>query len=327
MPSKHLLFVAAACALSLSLAACGGASSDSDPPPPIPEGAHYGYVVSGVSVPTTEKERSQFGLDLGSGKSKALDGIVDNKLGGLTELLSAGVDIKSAVDKAVNTGSILLLVDFQTKDLANSTAAGFGVKIGDTATATPAPCTDPSDTVCGHHLDGHGMFTVAAGSPTDAVVGGKIVGGAFTGGPGDVTLQLSLGGGTPLTLNLLRARIQATISPTGIMNATIGGLLTQSEIMAELIPLIQTQVNTLLGQSCTPVQGQPCNCTGAAARLIIAADTNFDCQLTTDEILAFPAVSGALAPDVCTTSSCTKPDGVSVGVQVQAVKAAFPGEM
>jgi hypothetical protein len=324
MPSKHLYFVAAACAFPLSLAACGGGSSDNEIPV-IPEGAHYGYVVSGVSVPTTEKERSQFGLDLGALKSKALDGIVDNKLGGLTELLSAGVDVQGAVTNAVDTGSILLLIDFQTKDLANSSAAGFGVEIG--ATATPMPCTDMNDTTCRHHLDGHGSFTVAASSPTDAVVGGKIVGGAFTGGPGDVTVQLSLGGGAPLTLNLLRARIQATISPTGIMNATIGGLLTQSEITTALIPVIQSQANTLLAQSCTPVPSQPCSCTGAAAGLIISADTNFDCQLTTDELLAFPPVSGALAPDVCTTSSCTKPDGVSIGVQVQAVKAAFPGVM
>jgi len=323
MPSKHLFFVAAACAFPLSLAACGGSDSNTDTQP-VPEGSHYGYVISGVTVPTSDQVRGQISLDLGSMTSEKLDGVPDNKLAGLFTLLSAGVDVQAAVNQAVNTGGILLLVDFQTTDLANTSKAGFSVKVA--ASATPAPCTDLTDMVCRHHLDGHGMFTVDTSASADGYVSGKIVGGAFTGGPGDVTLQLSLGA-APITLNLLRARIQATISPTGIMNANIGGLLSQSEITTGLVPVVQTQANALLTTSCTPVAGHPCNCVGAAAQLIIAADTNFDCQLSSDEILAFPAVKAALAPDVCTTNACTTPDGVSIGVQVQAVKAAFAGVM
>src|SRR3954470_8728500 len=112
MPAKHLYFVAAACALPLSFAACGGSSGNHDDPLPVtPEGSHYGYVVSSVSVPTVAKEKEQFGLDLGGMNSKKLDGIPDNKLGGLLVLLSSSVDIKSAVKKAIDTGTILLLVD------------------------------------------------------------------------------------------------------------------------------------------------------------------------------------------------------------------------
>jgi hypothetical protein len=183
-----------------------------------------------------------------------------------------------------------------------------------------------NDATCRHHLDGHGSFTVAADSPSDAVVGGKIVGGAFAGGPGDVTVQLSLGGATPITMSLLRARVQATISPTGIMNATIGGLLTQSEIMTSLIPVIQVQANNFLTQNCTGT-GPMCGCTSDGAKLLASLDTSGDCKLSIEEILAFSAVMSALSPDVCTMSSCAKPDGVSIGVQVQAVKAAFPGVM
>lgn len=323
MPSKHSIFVAAACAFPLSLAACGGGGSSGDTPI-TPEGAHYGYVVSGLALPTTEKVKAKVSLDLGGTNSSKLDGVPDNKLAGALELLAGFTDIQTTVDKAVNMGTILLLVDFQTKDLANSSAAGFGVKIADSV--TPAPCANLSDMTCRHHLDGNGMFTVAADSPTDAVVPGKIVGGAFTGGPGDVTVQLSLGGSTPVTLSLLRARIQATISPTGIMDATIGGLLTQSEINMNLVPVITAQANTVLMQNCTG-SGPMCGCTGLGATALIGSDTNHDCQLSNDEILAFPGVSLALAPDVCTTDSCTKPDGVSIGLQVQAVKAAFAGVM
>src|SRR5882672_41223 len=260
MPSKHLYFVAAACAYPLSLAACGGSGSDNETPI-LPEGTHHGYVVSAVSVPTTSKEKADFGLDLGGLKSKALDGITDNKLGGLFQTLSGFIDINTAVSKAIATGTILLLVDFQTKDLANSSAAGFGVELG--AMPNPPACTDMNDMTCGHHLDGHGSFQIAAGSPTDAVVGGKIVGGAFTGGPGDVTVQLALGGGTPITLSLVRARVRATISATGITDVNIGGLLTKTEIDTGLIPVLAVQVNDLLTQNCAP-SGTGCNCTGAA---------------------------------------------------------------
>jgi hypothetical protein len=325
MPSKHMFFVAAACAFPLSLAACGGGGGGGDDTQPPPEGAHYGYVISGISVPTTEKQKADFSLDLGGRSSSKLDGVHDNQLGGLIETLSAFVDIQTPVSKAVDTGSILLLVDFQTTDLANSGNAGFGVKIG--ATAMPPPCTDSTQTVCGQHLKGTGMFTLASDSSTTGVVSGKIVGGAFTGGPGDVMVQLAIGGGTPITLSLMRARVQATISPTGIMNATIGGLLLQSELTTTLVPVLQGQIATFLTQNCTGSPPPTCGCTGDGALFLISLDTNHDCTVSSDELINNMSVQTALAPDVCTTSSCTKPDGVSIGVQVQAVKAAFSGVM
>jgi len=320
MPSKHSFFVAAACALPLSIAACGGSDGGGDTPV-TPEGQHYGYVVNKVSVPTTDKEKLQFALDLGGTKSSKQDGVPDNRLGGAFELLSGFADINGAINTAVGMGTIILLVDFQTKDLANSSAAGFGVKIG--AMPSPPACTDMTDTTCGHHLDGHGSFQFAADSPTDAVVAGKIVGGAFTGGPGDVTVQLALGGGMPITLSLLRARVQATISATGIMDANIGGLLTKTEIDTALIPVLAVQANAILTQGCTH-SPQGCTCTGAAL-FLIGADADMDCQLSNDELISFTAAM--LAPDVCTMDSCATPDGVSIGVRVQAVKAAFPGVM
>ena len=322
MPSNHSFFVAA-CALPLSLAACGGSSGGGETPV-IPKGPHYGYVVSGVSLPITNKEKTDFALDLGGTKSSKQDGVPDNKLGGLFQTLAGFVDLNATVNTAVDTGSILLLVDFQTEDLANSSAAGLSVKVG--TMPNPAACTDMNDTTCRHHLDGHGSFQIDTTNSADGAVGGKIVGGAFTGGPGDVTLQIAATGTTPIMLNLLRARVRATISPTGIMNADIGGLITKAEISTELAPVILPQANDLLTQSCAPAGGD-CHCTGTAAGFLIPADTNMDCQLSADELLAFGPIASALAPDVCTTDSCATADGLSIGVRVQAVKAAFPGVM
>jgi len=323
MPSKHSFFVAAACALPLSIAACGGSDGGGDTPV-IPEGQHYGYVVSSVSLPITNKQKTDFALDLGGTKSSKQDGVPDNKLQGLFALVSAAVDLQTAITKAVDSGTIILLVDFQAKDLANASAAGFGVKIG--AMPTPAACTDASDMTCRHHLDGHGSFQIDTSASSDGVVAGKIVSNAFTGGPGDVTVQLALSGTAPITLNLLRARVQATISPTGIMNANIGGLALPAELKAQLGPVLESQVAPILAQSC-PGAAPDCACTGTAATFLIAADANHDCHVTADEIFAYPLISQQLSPDVCTTDSCTTADGLSIGVQVQAVKAAFAGVM
>src|SRR5579859_4865306 len=115
MSSKHSFYAAVACALPLSLVACG--SSDNSDAPPIPEGAHYGYVISQASIPTTTKEVTDFGLDLGSKTSSKQDGVVDNQLGQALSFLSGMVNIQGTVTTAIDQGDIILLVDVQTADL------------------------------------------------------------------------------------------------------------------------------------------------------------------------------------------------------------------
>lgn len=327
MPFKHSFHVAAACALPLSFAACGGSSED---PPIIPQGPHYGYVVSGVTLPKNSTEAIPMGLDLGSMTSSKLDGAPDNKLGKLIGTLAGpGVNLplQPTVDTAVSHGDIILLIDVQTEDLQNSKAAGFGVKIG--TMPSPAACTGASDTVCGHHLDGHGSFQIAPSSPTDAVVGGKITSGAFTGGPGDVTLQVALGSTTPISLDLIHARVQATIKSDGTLTATVGGLVTLDAVRMQLGPVLQTQVMSLITTECTGGTGL-CNCPdNSTANLLLGLglDADHNCMITTDELLNYSVVKAALVPDSCSKDSCSSPDALSIALPVQAVKATFPGAM
>jgi len=327
MPSKHSFHVAVACALPLSLAACGGSSNEE--PPIIPEGPHYGYVVSGVTLPKTASEAVQMGLDLGSMTSSKQDGANDNKLGRLIgTLISPPVklSLQPAIDSAVNRGDIILLIDVQTEDLQNSSAAGFGVKIG--SMPNPAACTDANDMTCGHHLDGHGSFQIAASSPTDVAVAGKITSGAFSGGPGNVALQVALGGGAPLTLNLIHARVHATIKTDGTLAATVGGVVTQDQLNNQLGPLIQMQLMSLL-TACTGGTGL-CNCpTDSQANLLLGLglDADHNCMISTDEVLNFSVTKSLLVPDSCSKDSCSAPDAISIGLPVQAVKATFPGAM
>lgn len=330
MSSKPLFFAAVACALPVSLAACGS-SSDSDTLP-VPEGPHYGYVVSKASVPTTNKQRTDYGLDVGSKTSSKPDGVVDNVIGGVLATLSGfGFNVQATVDTAVDQGSIILLVDLQTQDLKNSNAAGFGVKIG--SMPVPPAC-DPggTDMVCRHHLDGHGSFSIAADSPTDAVVAGKIVNGAFTGGPGDVALQIAIGSTTPINLNLLHARVQGTIDATNnTVTANIGGVVTQTELTTQIGPVLQQTVMDIINTQCTaggapPTCGCPASST-ATTLLNLGIDADHNCMITADEILNFGVVKDLLQPDSCSMASCKAPDSLSIGVQVQAVKAMFTGVM
>jgi hypothetical protein len=327
MSSKRSFFTAVACALPLSLAACGSSDNNSDTPP-VPEGQHYGYVVSSASIPTSDKQVTDFGLDLGSKTSSKPDGIIDNQLGRALSFLSGMVDIQGTVTTAIDQGNIILLVDVQTADLMNSNAAGFGVKIG--ASPQPPACDSATDTVCRHHLDGHGMFQIAANSPTDEV-GGKLVKGAFTGGPGNVAIQIAIGSTTPIDLNLVHARVQATLNADNTITAKIGGLVTQTELVSQIGPVLQQTVMGLITTQCATGGAPPmCGCpTGSTAATLLSLniDADHNCMITTDEILNFPVVKTELQPDSCSTDSCKTPDALSIGVQVQAVKAAFPGAM
>ena len=329
MASNRSFFVAAACALPLSIAACGGGDSETI----TPEGTHHGYVVSSASVPANDMQVRDFGLDLGAKTSSKQDGMIDNALGqALSALAMLNFDIQGTVTTAIDTGSIMLLIDFQTKDFANSSAAGFSVKLG--ATATPAACSSPTDTTCRHHLDGNATFTIAADSPNDAAVAGKIVNGTFNGGPGDVTLQIAIGSATaPIKLDLLHARVKASsISDTGIMSAVVGGLVLQTDLNTQIGPAIQTQIVGILDRDCKGARTPPaCGCTpGSTGATVVGAldgDINpadKNCTITTEEVLGFPVVKALLQPDSCSMDSCSKADSLGIGVKVTAVAAKFP---
>jgi hypothetical protein len=318
MIAKGPFLLAAACALPLL--ACGG---DDGAEVIVPSGTHYGYVVATASVPANDTQVREFGLDLGAKTSSKPDGKIDNALGtALSTLAALSFDIQSTVTEAVDKGTLLLLIDFQTENFANHPEAGFGVKFG--ATPTPAACSGPTDMTCRKHLTGSGSFTVAADSPTDALIGGKLVNGTFNGGPGDITLQIAIGSTTPIKLDLLHARVQATgISDTGIVSANIGGLLLESALTNDVGPAIQLQVESLLDRDCTGT-GVDCGCTGTGLTVIRALDTDKNCEVSVAELLGFSLVQQVLQPDSCSKDTCAAADSLSVGVRVTAVKGTFP---
>jgi hypothetical protein len=309
--------LAAAALVPMSLVACGG----DDGGQPTPEGMHYHYVANKVFVPTTSNESRDYGLDLNG------DGTVDNQLGATLAALKSqgGFDVQATIDQSVNEGSIILLADFQTKDFMSSSAAGIQVFLG--KNPTPAPCNGSGDTTCGHHLDGTGSFDVDT-TTTNAALGGKIVGGQFTGGPGDLSLQLAIGGTQPINLNLIGARAKATgISETGITSVIFAGAVTKMDIDTKIIPAIQPQLETTIMRDCSTLTPPDCGCTDGSTGMTILGffDANKDCHVSLEELQMNSLVMSLLQPDVTIDGEMA----LSFVIKATAVKATYTvaGEM
>jgi hypothetical protein len=319
-------FLLAAVLMPMSLVACGGDDGGNV----VPEGTHYHYVASNVYVPTSNTQAREYGLDLNA------DGTVDNQLGMvLSTLAGMGFDIQATIDTAVAEGSIILLADFQTKDFMNTTAAGVQVYLGENP--TPAACTgtemyDPvAKTGCKHHLDGNGSFSISASSPENAALGGKIVNGTFTGGPGDLSLQIALGGTEAIKLDLIGARAKASsISETMIGSGTTGGIVfggavTKEDIDTKVIPAIQAQLTPIISEDCPgtdPNSTPSCMCMADSTGKTILGlfDTNpKDCKVTVEEIKTNSLIVSLLAPDVTINGKMA----LSLGIKATAVKATY----
>jgi hypothetical protein len=326
MASIRPLFLFAA--VPLVLAACGD-----DGGTIIPEGEHYQYVSKRAYIPTNNNLAREYGLDLDG--NNAIDNQLGKVLGTLSTSAGMGFNLQRSIDEAVAEGSITLLLDFQTKDFQNTTAAGLKVLLGDNE--MPAPCNTnethcneadpPVCTGCAHHLQGTGSFAIADGSPDNAAVAGKIINGTFNGGPGNISLQIALGGTGGIQLDLIGARAKASgITDTAIESVILAGALTQSDLNEKVIPAIATQLGPTIAEYCTMLSNPPtCGCEAASTgeTILELFDTiTPDCSVTPDEISMNPLIQTVLEPDV--TINGTR--ALSLGIKVEAVHGTFPAQ-
>jgi hypothetical protein len=298
----------------------------------VPEGDHHHYIVNSLLVPSTSTQANEFGLDLDGKGSKH-----DNALGGvLSTLKGLGFEVQPTIDAAVAEGSIILLADFQTKDFAKTSKAGVQVFLGDSSMVTPAACNasemynPATKTGCGRHLvPGMGNFAISASSPTNAALGGPIAGGTFSGGPGNLALQIALGGTEAIELNLIGARAKGSmLTADGLGSMILAGAMSKTDIDTKVIPAIHKQLLPIIAEDCpTPtVAGCGCASDSTGKTILGFLDTKKadgsagqDCTVTEDEIATNPTVSSFLSPDV-------EIDGVkalSLGIKATAVKANF----
>jgi len=304
-----ILFLSSA--LTLAAACGGGEEGDIEPKGPV-----TAYVVSQTFVPTSSPTATEFGLDLNGDK------VVDNQLGSVLATLGGqGFNVQAAVDTAVNEGGIILLMEVQAENFSSAGAVGLQVFLGDMP--MPAACASTTDTTCRKHLDGNGSFSIGTDSPTDAKVTGKIAGGTFTGGPGNISLKIALGGPQGVQLDLSGARAKATgISADKIDSVIVAGALTQEDLNTQVIPAIHTQLVPIITEDCPTPTAADCGCmANSTGKTVLGLfDTNpKNCVLTVEEISNAPLIKSLLAPDVTIDGKMA----LSLGLKVSAVKATI----
>ncbi len=316
----------------------------------IPYGPHRHYVVDSLQVPTDSNEVRAYAVyDGGSGHPL-------NGFGWFLVALSRGVPpyfpgfgiqaIQAPNGDAVDRGTLITLVDIQAADLAASSenaatgAAGFSIYQG--ANASPAPCDGPTDMVCRHHLGGTGTFDVAATSAIDLSLVGAMIDGAFTGGPGKLTIQLMMGTSV-MDLPLVGARTMVTgVSDAGITSGVVGGMITQETIDGVVAPTFQSGlVEPALARDCcgTPTSPQPtcdpnsvpvCGCTdGSVGQSLISffdgdiftggIPSPKDCFVSIDEITSNVYFRNVTGPDFVIDGT----QAISFGLHFSAVAGSF----
>lgn len=334
-----------AAAGSMTALSCGSSSNNNTN---TGAGTHYHYVVSRVMVPTEAGQAGMFGLDLNG------DGVVDNQLGSILAALNGeGINAQVDIDEAVFGGNITLLVDVQTTDPTFMSATNTGIQVFEGADANPPACnsgevvtcgsgTDMSCTGCQHDLTGSASFSISASSPTNPALTGSITGGTYTAGPGTLSLQIALGSGSPIDLDLIGARVKATDmtattigSQSGMTGGIIfGGGVSQTDLNTQVLPQVVTLAQGEIEKHCFGNEGSggtgvcDCDSTGTTILGLLGAEGSAAtgsgagspaCTITLADIQASTTASSLLAPDITINGM----PALSLGVLAYAVGADF----
>lgn len=339
---KRLPVFVMAAALSMTAVACGGGGDDDDDggqPPVDPTGTNTQYVVDRILMPTTAAQASMFGLNLDGDEQ----GRPDNALGQILSTLAgqAGGDfnLQESIDEQVADGSIILLAN--VKATALTTAAGVGTWIFLGENPSTPPCASDTDTTCRGHLNGSTSFDVSSASPPadDVLISGQIVGGKMTGGPGNVTIEISLVSGedTGIVIDLVGARISVnSVSDTALTGGILGGAVTEEALDADIMPALHGILADTIGEDCTGTAA-PCCEDGSTGQLLIDLFDESepqDCMVTLEELKNNSLISSLLAPDVdlfdgdpSAGNFAPRKDGVkdalSLGIGFTAVPGTF----
>lgn len=318
-----------ALAAALPLAACGGGEGDGDVVDCTnAELTTYTYVVDTAQLPSSPAEATTLALDLDMAEPLR----PDNTLGMVIATLAsqANLDLTTAVGDAINGGDIILLASLETEALDNAACARMGVFLGG------SPSTEPCDADgnCGAHLDGQTSFELATGSPEDTKIDGQVLGSTFSLGPqhtaGRFTIQIDLAdlGDDPLSLDLVGARIETTVSDTGLTSGLIGGAITQDDLNTSILPAIHGIVEEAVTADCT-AGADPCCVDGSTGATIVDLfDGDGDCVVALEEIQQNELIGALLAPDLdlLDANGNLGPDGTKDSLSIGLGFTATTGE-
>ena len=288
-------------ALALALAACGG--------DPTAEGDHHHYVVSSIRMPQSAAEAPMLALPLQDGGGR------NNKFGAAL----AGLPVGPITNAAIQHGDLSLLLDLQTRDLVDASAAGVTIRFGENP--NPTPCTAPDS--CGHHLDGTGTFDVAFGG-TDETLLGDVIGGTFSSAPNITSIQLGFQRGRPLDVDLLTARVELTgLSDTTIQKGIIAGVISRDFVVGELLLEMKIGFDSIVGNDCQIGPEPACDCIpgslGEQIRSAFGPEPSGICSVSDDVFMAHPGIQALMQSDVSVDGVA----GVTFGMGIVGVAADF----
>ena len=329
-----------ASAMSLTVAACGGGDDDPGEPPMQeavdPAGTDTTFVVDELLLPTTATQANMFGLNLDGDDQ----GRPDNALGSILSTLASQSDgdLQGSVDTQINDGGIIMLANVKATDLTMATGVGMWIYLGENPSVDP--CDDIDDMICGNHFETNTTFDISADSPTDALVAGTVLGGQFTGGPGQITVELSLIEGSSLKLDLIGAQIEVQqMSATGLLSGKIGGAITKKALDTTVLPTLVDFMADTFADDCTGTAPPCCDDGSTGQTLMDLFDEDDSCDVDLEELQNNSLISSLLAPDVdlldCPTpdsdpDDCTffprvdeVKDALSLGIGFSAVPATF----
>lgn len=316
-------------ALSLLSAGCG--SSDrpnmaldaaADSPSEIdaaPPRTFTQYVLDRQLLPATETQAQEYAFDLDG------DTIVDNRLATvLAAYADMGFQNQFNIDAWIARGEAIMLAQLGAENYASEPSATFTLYQG--ADPMPPACAGPDLMDCRKHLMGTGSFSLKAGAPIDQPLAGMIASGTLTAGPGNLTVQFSLGFSPPITVTLVGARVE--LMPTATtLTGRVGGAITQSEIASKVMPALRESFALAVYWDCDPFGTPPeCGCTaGTAGEAVIAQldKSPSDCGISLAEVQNDAMTATLLAPDVTVANQ----PALSIGFGVTAVSGSFPAPM
>jgi hypothetical protein len=236
-----------------------------------------------------------------------------------------GIPTQITMDRAVDTGTALTLVDLGANDLTTAANATFTLYKG--ANPMPTPCANAQDTVCRKHLAGTGSFAVDATAPTDTPLAGAITAGKLTAGPGHLTIQFTLADTAPVMITLIGARVELSAVTATAVTGKLGGGISVTDINTKLIPAMRDSFDAQVMKDCTMLQSPPtCGCpTNSLGKQLVGLfdTTPNDCSISLSEVQNSSLIMSLLAPDITVENM----QALSLGIGVHAVPGGFAAPM
>jgi hypothetical protein len=206
------------------------------------------FVFSKLILPTSDAQK--YALQYEGKPYNALGAI----LGALSSVLA---DLQGSVDGAVNNGTTVILLRFQSTNFTDDPNTLGQNWIG-AKPANPPCCAKPDDkaacateskTTC---FKGDFKFEVDANSPQDAVFGGKITASTLDMKASVLPLKIPITTAGVIQLNLKSAQLKGKLGATGITDGVLAGAISKKEVDTVLIPTVAKMMQDTLADPKTP---------------------------------------------------------------------------